>query len=100
MWVVLIGPPPVQMRAFGLKHTARALAQEHNVPLLPGTPLLKDVAEAREAAGHKDYPSDLTIVGIIDYWDDEPPPEEQHHAKPEPVVVESATASAGEGARR
>ncbi|MBW3646136.1 MAG: carboxysome peptide A [Actinobacteria bacterium] len=29
---------------------------------------------AREAAGHKDYPSDLTIVGIIDYWD-EPIPE-------------------------
>lgn len=26
---------------------------------------------AREAAGHKDYPSDLTIVGIIDYWDEE-----------------------------
>ncbi len=23
---------------------------------------------AREAAGSKDYPSDLTIVGIIDYW--------------------------------
>jgi len=28
---------------------------------------------AREAAGNKDYPSDLTIVGIIDYWDDEGP---------------------------
>ena len=28
---------------------------------------------AREAAGHKDYPSDLTIVGIIDYWDEELP---------------------------
>ena len=27
---------------------------------------------AREAAGSKDYPSDLTIVGIIDYWDEEP----------------------------
>lgn len=26
---------------------------------------------AREAAGSKDYPSDLTIVGIIDYWDEE-----------------------------
>ena len=29
---------------------------------------------AREAAGSKGYPSDLTIVGIIDHW---PPPEEQ-----------------------
>jgi ethanolamine utilization protein EutN len=26
---------------------------------------------AREAAGSKEYPSDLTIVGIIDHW--EPP---------------------------
>ncbi|KAA6187464.1 carboxysome peptide A [Thiohalocapsa marina] len=26
---------------------------------------------AREAAGNKDYPSDLTIVGIIDDWDPE-----------------------------
>lgn len=25
---------------------------------------------AREAAGAKDYPSDLTIVGIIDHWQD------------------------------
>ncbi|MBN9108619.1 MAG: carboxysome peptide A [Pseudonocardia sp.] len=28
---------------------------------------------ARDAAGSKEYPSDLTIVGIIDYWDDEHP---------------------------
>jgi len=26
---------------------------------------------AREAAGSKEYPSDLTIVGIIDYWDED-----------------------------
>lgn len=26
---------------------------------------------AREAAGHKDYPSDATIVGIIDYWEEQ-----------------------------
>jgi ethanolamine utilization protein EutN len=32
---------------------------------------------AREAAGHKDYPSDLTIVGIIDYWDEGSPGEER-----------------------
>ncbi|MFA9460720.1 carboxysome peptide A [Thiohalorhabdus methylotrophus] len=25
---------------------------------------------AREAAGSKEYPSDLTIVGIIDYWEE------------------------------
>jgi ethanolamine utilization protein EutN len=26
---------------------------------------------AREAAGSKEYPSDLTIVGIIDHWEAE-----------------------------
>ena len=26
---------------------------------------------AREAAGSKEYPSDLTIIGIIDHWDEE-----------------------------
>ena len=26
---------------------------------------------ARTAAGSNDYPSDFTIVGIIDYWDDD-----------------------------
>jgi microcompartment protein CcmK/EutM len=26
---------------------------------------------ARSAAGSTDYPSDFTIVGIIDYWEDE-----------------------------
>jgi len=26
---------------------------------------------ARDAAGSKEYPSDLTIVGIIDYWEEE-----------------------------
>jgi carboxysome peptide A len=52
---------------------------------------------AREAAGHKDYPSDLTIVGIIDYWDEEIPrqerPEEEHTEDPELLVVESVGAS-------
>ena len=28
---------------------------------------------AREAAGSKSYPSDLTIVGIIDHWEPDPP---------------------------
>lgn len=29
---------------------------------------------AREAAGSKSFPSDLTIVGIIDHWDPDNPP--------------------------
>ena len=35
--VRFIGPTPQQMRAFGLKHTARELALQNKVPLLPGT---------------------------------------------------------------
>ncbi len=54
---------------------------------------------ARDAAGHSKYPSDLTIVGIIDYWDEESPGEERPE-EPELLIVESAAASAGDGARR
>jgi urea carboxylase len=38
--IVFIGPTPAQMRDFGLKHTARTLANQNDVPLLPGTGLL------------------------------------------------------------
>ena len=55
---------------------------------------------AREAAGHKDYPSDLTIVGIIDYWDEENPEEERSEEEPELLIVESAAAPANGDARR
>ena len=56
---------------------------------------------AREAAGHKDYPSDLTIVGIIDFWEEEKVEEEgAEEPQPELVVVESVPASAGDGGRR
>ena len=54
--LAFIGPTPAQMNSFGLKHTARALAKEHNVPLLPGTGLLKDANEARDAGGRIGYP--------------------------------------------
>ena len=48
--ITFIGPTPDNMRAFGLKHTARDLARAHGVPLAPGTDLLTDAAAAREAA--------------------------------------------------
>ncbi|MDX1984966.1 MAG: 5-oxoprolinase/urea amidolyase family protein [Bryobacteraceae bacterium] len=51
-----IGPTPEQMRAFGLKHTARALAAEHHVPMLPGTSLLRDAAHAAVEARRIGYP--------------------------------------------
>ena len=54
--VVFIGPTPAQMRDFGLKHTARALAEKNNVPLLPGTGLLANVLEANTEAAKIGYP--------------------------------------------
>ena len=54
--LVFLGPTPEQMRAFGLKHRARELAQSANVPLLPGTPLLASTNAALEAAARIGYP--------------------------------------------
>jgi carboxysome peptide A len=57
---------------------------------------------AREAAGSKSYPSDLTIVGIIDYWDPEAakaaaaaltPPKPVEAALPSTPAPSSAPAS-------
>ncbi|WP_374410423.1 urea carboxylase [Hydrogenophaga sp.] len=54
--IAFIGPAPEQMRAFGLKHTARDLAEQRGVPLLPGTGLLADAAQARAEALRIGYP--------------------------------------------
>ncbi|MCC5789658.1 MAG: urea carboxylase [Opitutales bacterium] len=50
------GPTGEQMRQFGLKHTARSLAEASGTPLLPGTGLLKSVTEAVTAAADIGYP--------------------------------------------
>ena len=54
--ITFIGPTPAQMRAFGLKHTARALAEAQGVPLLPGSGLLDDLAQAHSEAARIGYP--------------------------------------------
>lgn len=54
--ITFIGPTPAQMECFGLKHTARELAQRHAAPLLPGSELLDSVTEAQAAAAHIGYP--------------------------------------------
>jgi len=54
---------------------------------------------ARDAAGSKEYPSDLTIVGIIDYWDEESS-EEERSEESELIVVERANGSADAAAPR
>ena len=54
--VAFIGPTAAQMRAFGLKHTARELARENGVPLLPGSGLLAETGQARTEAARIGYP--------------------------------------------
>ena len=54
--IAFIGPTAGQMRAFGLKHTARALAEGQGVPLLPGSVLLNDLAHAQAEAMRIGYP--------------------------------------------
>lgn len=51
-----IGPTADQIRQFGLKHTARRIAQESGVPLLEGTGLLTSLEEALVAAEEIGYP--------------------------------------------
>lgn len=54
--IVFVGPSPQQMRSFGLKHTARELAQAQDVPLLPGSGLLSSAEHAAREAAAIGYP--------------------------------------------
>jgi urea carboxylase len=54
--IAFIGPKPQQMRAFALKHTARALAERTGMPLLPGSRLLADAGHARAEAARIGFP--------------------------------------------
>ena len=54
--IVFIGPSPVHLRDFGLKHTAREIAARCGVPLLPGSGLLATADEAVAAANDIGYP--------------------------------------------
>src|SRR6187401_951762 len=54
--LAFIGPTPEQMRRFGLKHTAREIAEQHGVPLCPGTGLLASADEAASAAERIGFP--------------------------------------------
>jgi urea carboxylase len=54
--IAFIGPTADQLRRFGLKHAARALAAEVGVPMLPGTELLSSLTEAKRAAEKIGYP--------------------------------------------
>jgi urea carboxylase len=61
--IAFIGPRAAQMRQLGPKHSARALAKAHGVPLLPGTDLLPDLETARREAARIGYPVMLKSTG-------------------------------------
>lgn len=54
--IVFIGPTTEQMNLFGLKHQAREAAQQADVPLVPGSPLLTDLDSAVAWAADVGYP--------------------------------------------
>jgi urea carboxylase len=54
--IVFVGPTPDNIRTFGLKHSARALAVQHGLPLAPGSGLLSDEEKAAQAANDIGYP--------------------------------------------
>ncbi len=54
--ISFIGPRTEHMQQFGLKHTARDLALQNNVPLLPGSSILTDLEEAKIEAKRIVYP--------------------------------------------
>ncbi|VVO43986.1 urea carboxylase [Pseudomonas fluorescens] len=54
--IAFVGPTPEQLRVFGLKHTARALAKQQGVPMLEGTELLDSLEAALIAGLQVGYP--------------------------------------------
>ncbi|RCW68218.1 urea carboxylase [Pseudorhodoferax soli] len=54
--IAFVGPTPEQLRVFGRKHTARALARAQGLPLLEGTELLENVEAALAAGEQVGYP--------------------------------------------
>lgn len=54
--ITFIGPRPEHITAFGLKHTARALAEQNAIPLAPGSGLLDNEVAAVAEAKRIGYP--------------------------------------------
>ncbi|WP_180155742.1 urea carboxylase [Acinetobacter sp. YH12045] len=75
--IVFLGPNSAQMKSFGLKHIAREVAIQANVPLLPGSQLLADEAEALTEAKRIGYPVMLKStaggggIGMRLVWNEE-----------------------------
>lgn len=54
--ISFIGPLAQQMIDFGLKHQAREIAEKANVPLVPGSGLISDLAELTQYANSVGFP--------------------------------------------
>lgn len=54
--IAFIGPTSQQIAQFGLKHTARTLAEENGVPLIEGSGLIDDLPQALRIADTISYP--------------------------------------------
>ncbi len=73
--IAFIGPTPEQIEQFGLKHTARSLAESNGVPLVPGTDLLQSLEAAQVAATDIGFPIMLKStaggggIGMQVCWD-------------------------------
>lgn len=61
--VTFVGPRPEHLECFGLKHEARRLATAAGVALLPGSGVLRDVADALREAAAIGYPVMLKSTG-------------------------------------
>lgn len=54
--IVFVGPSSDSIRALGLKHSAREIAEKAGVPLVPGSGLIETLDEALETANKLGYP--------------------------------------------
>lgn len=63
MGVIYLGPTPEQIDVFGLKHKAREIAVNSNIPVLEGTKILPSVDAALDAAEEIGYPVILKSTG-------------------------------------
>lgn len=74
--IIFAGPSVESVQMFGLKHSARTLAQKNNVPVVPGTDLIQDPQEALKAAHVIGYPVMLKStaggggMGLKVVWND------------------------------
>lgn len=61
--ITFVGPSAASIKAMGLKHEARAIAEAAGVPVIPGTRLLESARDATEAAKRIGFPVMLKATG-------------------------------------